>query len=202
MNLVQRVQDILLQPKATWPVIDAEPEDTASLYKNYLMILALIPAVAGFIGLSVIGMGAFGVSFRVPLLAGLVNMVVGYVLSLVMVFVVGLIVDALAPTFDGVQSPVAALKLAVYASTASLVGGVFSLLPSLSALGALCGLYGIYLIYLGLPVLMKCPADRALPYTAVVVVCAIVGGFTIAWVLSLLTPSPALRLGALPTAFA
>eukprot|EP01035_Chromulina_nebulosa_P046619 gene46619-biopygen32342 len=28
-------------------------------------------------------MGAFGVSFRVPLLAGLVNMVVGYVLSLV-----------------------------------------------------------------------------------------------------------------------
>lgn len=67
---------------------------------------------------------------------------------------------------------------------------------------ALCGLYGIYLIYLGLPVLMKCPADRALPYTAVVVVCAIVGGFTIAWVLSLLTPSPALRLGALPLALA
>ena len=98
MNLVQRVQDILLQPKATWPVIDAELEDTASLYKNYLMILALIPAVAGFIGLSVIGMGAFGVSFRVPVLAGLVNMVVGYVLSLVVVFVVGLIVDALAPT--------------------------------------------------------------------------------------------------------
>ena len=31
MNLVQRVQDILLKPKATWPVIDAEPEDACAL---------------------------------------------------------------------------------------------------------------------------------------------------------------------------
>jgi fucose permease len=37
---------------------------------------------------------------------------------------------------------------------------------------------------------MKCPPDKAIPYTAVVVVCAIVGGFIIAWVLALLTPSP------------
>eukprot|EP01036_Dinobryon_divergens_P048209 gene48210-64683_t len=58
MNLVERVQSILLKPKATWPVIDAEPADPASLYKNYVMILALIPAVAGFIGLSLIGIGA------------------------------------------------------------------------------------------------------------------------------------------------
>ena len=54
--------------------------------------------------------------------------------------------------------------------------------------------YGIYLLYLGLPVLMKCPPDKAIAYTAVVVICAIVGGFVIAWVLALLTPSPA-RLG-------
>ena len=50
MNLVQRVQDILLKPKDTWPAIAAEPGDAAALYKNYLVYLALIPAVAGFIG--------------------------------------------------------------------------------------------------------------------------------------------------------
>jgi hypothetical protein len=132
MNLVQRVQGILLKPKATWPVIDAEPADAASLYKNYVMILALIPAVASFIGLSVVGLGAFGVNFRVPIVAGLANMVVGYVLSLVMVFVLALIIDAMAPTFEGTKSQISALKLSAYASTAAFVGGIFSLLPSLS----------------------------------------------------------------------
>ncbi|MFH0130591.1 Yip1 family protein [Variovorax sp. EL159] len=194
MNLVERVQAILLKPKATWPEIDAEPADAASLYKNYVMILALIPAVAGFIGLSLIGIGAFGVSFRVPLGAGLANMVVGYVLSLVMVFVLALIIDAMAPTFDGTKSQIGALKLSAYASTAAFVGGVFSLLPSLAIIGALVALYGVYLLYTGLPVLMKCPPDKAIAYTAVVVVCAIVGGFIISWVLALLTPSP-VRLG-------
>ncbi|WP_432727602.1 Yip1 family protein [Variovorax sp. W6] len=197
MNLVERVQAILLKPKATWPEIDSEPADAASLYKNYVMILALIPAVASFIGLSLIGIGAFGVNFRVPLASGLANMVVGYVLSLVMVFVLALIIDAMAPTFEGTRSQIGALKLSAYASTAAFVGGVFSLLPSLSALGALAALYGVYLLYTGLPVLMKCPPDKAIAYTAVVVVCAIVGGVVIAWVLALLTPSP-MRLGAAP----
>ena len=195
MTLVERVQSILLKPKATWPVIDAEPADPASLYKNYVMILALIPAVAGFIGLSLIGIGAFGISFRVPIVSGLAHMVVGYVLSLVMVFVLALIIDAMAPTFEGTKSQIGALKLSAYASTAAFVGGIFSLLPSLSIIGALAALYGIYLLYTGLPVLMRCPPDKAVAYTAVVVVCAIVGGCIIGWVLALLTPSP-MRLGA------
>ncbi|MGJ7570826.1 Yip1 family protein [Variovorax sp. RB2P76] len=197
MNLVDRVQSILLRPKITWLAIEEEPADAASLYRNYVMILALIPAVASFIGLSLVGIGAFGVSFRVPIVAGLANMVVGYVMSLVMVFVLALIIDAMAPTFEGTKSQIGALKLSAYASTAAFVGGIFSLLPSLSVIGALAALYGVYLLYTGLPVLMKCPHDKAIAYTAVVVVCAIVGGFVIAWVLSLLTPSP-VRLGALP----
>ena len=199
MNLVDRVQSILLRPKITWLAIEEEPADAASIYKNYVMILALIPAVASFIGLSLVGIGAFGMSFRVPLVAGLANMVVGYVLSLVMVFVLALIIDAMAPTFDGTRSQIGALKLSAYASTAAFVGGIFSLVPALSVIGALAALYGVYLLYTGLPVLMKCPPDKAVAYTAVVVVCAVVGGFVIAWVLSLLTPSP-VRLGALPAA--
>jgi hypothetical protein len=195
MNLVDRVQSILLRPGITWLAIDEEPADAASIYKNYVMILALIPAVASFIGLSLVGIGAFGVSFRVPIVSGLANMIVGYVMSLLMVFVLALIIDAMAPTFDGTRSPVGALKLSAYSSTAAFVGGIFSLLPSLSVIGALAALYGVYLLYIGLPVLMKCPQDKAVPYTAVVVICAIVGGFVIAWVLALLTPSP-VRLGA------
>ena len=87
MNIVERAKSILLSPRPTWEVIDTEQTDTASLYTGYLMILAAIPAVCGFIGMSIIGMGMFGVSMRVPFLAGLANMLVSYVLSLVGVYV-------------------------------------------------------------------------------------------------------------------
>lgn len=190
VNLLQRVQDILLKPAATWPVIDREPATVAGLYTNYLMILAAIPAVCGFIGLSIIGVGAMGVNFRVPFFSGLVNMVVGYVLSLVAVYVLALIVDALAPTFKGRKDPISALKLVVFASTAGMLGGLFNLIPMLGILGLLAAIYSIYLIYTGIPVLMKCPPDKALGYTAVVIVCGIVMGVVISALAALTLPSP------------
>ncbi len=195
MNLVQRVKDILLAPKQTWPVIESESTDTTSLYKNYIMILAAIPALASFIGLSLIGFNAFGVSVRIPFMTGLAQLVTGYVLSLAMVFVVSLIVDALAPTFGGQKNQINALKLVAYGSTAGMVGGIFGLIPALSMLALLTALYSIYLIYLGLPVLMKCPEDKALPYTAVILVCGIGAGLIVGAVSAMFTPGPAMHIG-------
>lgn len=194
MDIVQRVKDILLTPKQAWPAIEAESADTASLYKNYIAILAVIPAVAGFIGMSVVGLGMMGVTIRVPFVNGLAQMIAGYVLSLAMVFVVALIVDALAPGFGGQKSQINALKLVAYGSTAGMVGGIFSLIPALSVLGLVASLYSIYLIYLGLPVLMKCPAEKALVYTVVILVCAIVAGMIVGAVSAIFTPAPAMPM--------
>jgi Yip1 domain len=195
MNLVERVQAILLKPKETWPVIATEGGDVPSIYKNYLVYLAAIPAVATFIGLSIVGAGAFGVSFRVPIMSGLVNMVVGFVLSLVMIYVLSLIANALAPTFKGEKNALNAFKLVAYGSTAGLVGGVFNLLPALSMLGLLAALYSIYLLYTGIPVLMKAPEDKALGYTAVLIVCGIVAGVIIGAVSAIFTSGPGMTLG-------
>jgi hypothetical protein len=174
MNLFERTKDILLKPAQTWPVIDAEPASVASIYKDWLVVMAAIPAVCGFIGLSLVGAGMFGYSYRVPIVGGLVHMVFSYVLSLVVAFVMALIVDALAPSFGGTKNRVSALKVVAYGGTASYVAGVLSLLPSLSLLAIVAACYSIYLIYLGLPVLMKCPKDKAAGYTAVVVIIGIV----------------------------
>ncbi|QCB45273.1 Yip1 family protein [Hydrogenophaga sp. PAMC20947] len=176
MNLIQRVQDILLKPKVTWPVIAGEPSDVKAIYTNYLVYLAAIPAIATFIGMSVIGMSFFGTTIRVPFLSGLMNMVVGYVMSLVMVYVLALIANALAPTFKGEKDLPSAFKLVAYGATAGMVGGIFSLFPVLSMLGLLTALYSVYLIYTGIPVLMKAPEDKAVGYTAVLVVCGVVAG--------------------------
>ena len=197
MPPIQRVKDILLKPKDTWPAIAQEGGDTASMYRGYLVYLAAIPAVAGFIGMSLVGAGAFGFSVRVPVLAGLAQMVVGYVLSLVAVFVLALIADALAPTFGGSRSRINALKLVAYGSTAGFLGGIFSLLPGLAVLGILAGLYSIYLLYTGLPVLMKCPPEKAAAYTAVLVICGLVALIVLTVVSSLFMPSPA-YMGGMP----
>ena len=190
MNLVQRVTDILLRPAATWTQVDHESTDVRSLYTHYIGILGAIPAIASFIGLSLIGVGGFGFSIRVPIVSGLVRLIVGYVVSMLMVFVLSLVVDALAPTFGGRKSGIAALKIVGYGGTAAFVGGVFSLLPSLSALGLLAALYSIYLIYVGLPVLMKCPAHKAAGYTATVVVCGLILGLTVGVLSAVVMPSP------------
>jgi hypothetical protein len=195
MNLIERVKNILLQPKETWVALDSEATDVASLYTQYAMILAAIPAVCGFIGLSLIGFSAFGVSVRVPFLSGLVNMVLSYGLSLAGVFALGLVIDALAPTFGGRKSQIQALKVAVYASTAAMLGGVFSLLPSLAMLGVLAALYSIYLLYTGLPVVMKSAPEKSVAYTAVVVIVAIVLGAILGLVSSLFMPGSAAQLG-------
>jgi hypothetical protein len=168
--LIQRVQDILLKPKETWPAIAAEPADTASIYTGYVMILAAIGPVARFIGASMF----FSIMF------GLVSLVVGYVIALVAVFLMALIVNALAPTFGGTKSPINALKVVAYGLTASFVGGIFGLIPMLGwLLSLLAACYSVYLIYTGLPVLMKCPPDKAPAYTAVVIVICIVAGVII-----------------------
>jgi hypothetical protein len=185
MNLIARAQAILLKPKETWPVIAAETTDTASIYSGYLVFLAAIPALAGFIGLTMIGVGAFGVSYRLPIATGLIQMVIGYLLSLLMVYVLALIVNALAPTFGGTKNQLAALKLVAYGSTAGFVGGIFNLIPSIGLLGLLAAIYSIYLIYTGIAVLMRCPADKAGAYTAVVIVCAVIAGVVLAGVTSL-----------------
>jgi hypothetical protein len=165
MNVVERVKAILVTPKTEWRAIETEPGDPAYLFTNYVAILAAIPAVCGFIGVIIFGGSVLG---------GLVSAVVYYVLTFVIVYVVALIADALAPPFGARKSPPNALKLVVYSATPVWVAGVLSLVPPLAILGLLAALYGLYLFWLGVPTLMKAPDEKSVLYTAAVVVCAIV----------------------------
>lgn len=174
MDLVERAKRILLQPGQEWQVINTETTTTADLYKSYIAPLAAIGPVASIIGMSVVGVSVpfFG-TYRVPFGTAISHAVATYVMTLVGVYVLALIINALAPTFAAEKNDMQALKVATYASTAAWLAGVFTLIPMLSILGVL-GLYSLYLLYLGLPILMKAPQEKALAYTAVVVVAAIV----------------------------
>ncbi len=165
-NLVQRVQNILLKPAAEWAVIDGEPATTQGLMTGYACILAAIPAVAGFLGQFL---------FTHSLIGGAIFAVLGYVLSLVAVYVESIIINALAPSFGATANPTQALKAAVYANTAAWVAGVANIIPILGGFIVLAGIaYTCYLLYLGLGVVMKAPADKLVGYTVVSILAYIV----------------------------
>src|SRR3990170_1198533 len=165
-----RVTRILKDPKSEWNVIDAEATDTAKLYGGYIVPLAAIPAIAGFIGLTVFGV--FG--YRLGFMRGLSHAIVNYVLTLVGVYICALVIDKLAPTFESKPSTIQALKLVAYASTASWIAGVVTIIPALAPIAIIGGLYSIYLFYLGLPVLMKTPQAKVVQYMVVSAIIVIV----------------------------
>ncbi len=199
-DIVSRVKAIVMSPKSEWPVIAEETATVADIYTKYVILLAAIPAVVGFIVASFIGINIpFGGTFRVPIMSGLSSALVTYVLSLAGIYIVALIVDALAPTFGGTKNQIQALKVTAYAYTAYWVASIAQIIPGIGMLIVLAGgIYSLYLFYLGLPVLMKSPSERALPYTAVVVLSAIVIGFVMMMmVVSMFGLGGAMNMGAI-----
>ena len=183
MAIIDRVKAILVSPGAEWQVIDGESGDIAGIYRHYLLYLAAIPAIASFLGFWLFGFSLGGVSVKVGFFSGLINAVLYYLLSLVLMYVIALIVDVLAPTFYGTRNQLAAFKLVAYGSTAALVAGVFYLIPAISFLAVVGAVYSIYLIWVGLPVMMKSPPGKNLPYMLLLLVCSVLAS----WLLSVIT---------------
>jgi hypothetical protein len=173
-GLVDRVKGILLKPNEEWPKIDAEPATIPEIYRGYVVLLAAIGPICGLVGALAFGYSFLGITYRPSVGSALTSAVLQYVMALIMVYVLAVIIDVLAPSFAGTSNRVQAFKVAAYAMTAGWVAGVLGLLPSIAMLALLAGLYGLYLLYLGLPRLMKVPQDKAVGYTAVVIIVAIV----------------------------
>ena len=169
MNLVTRAKNILLTPQAEWGVIERETGDTGFLFRNYVAILAAIPAVCSVIGLAMLT----GATRGFLILGGVIHATIAYLLSFVGVWLLAVVIDLLAPIFGARKDFASAMKLSAYAHTPYWVAGVFFLVPALSVL-TLLGLYAVYLVFLGLPILMKAPQGKAPVYTIAIIVCAVV----------------------------
>ena len=167
MNLVQRVQAIVLEPRSEWPRVATEPATVQSIYTNWVMILAAI----GPLTLVLLSMTFGGLGF------GLRAAVAAYVNSLIAVALLAAVVDVLAPSFGGSKDFMRSLKLVAYSFTPVWVAQIALIVPVLGWLIVLAGaIYGFYLFFLGAPLLGRCSVDRAIPFTIVAILCAVVLG--------------------------
>ncbi len=174
MELLIRIKAILLTPHTEWPVIAQEKGETSALFMRYVAILTLIPALARFIGTALVGRYA-------PLLASFAGALLTYASGFAIVYGVALIIEGLAPMFGAQKNFASALKLAVYSFTPVWLAGIFLLVPGLSFL-IILGLHGVYLLWVGLPIVMRAPAEKALPYAAAVTGCALIVTVGLGWI--------------------
>jgi hypothetical protein len=180
--LTGRVKGILLEPRTTFKEIDGEFLKPGELWGKYILPLAAIGAIASTIGLLLFGQRIAFTSLTnpVPLSSAISRGVATYVLALLAVFALSRIISLLAPGFGGQRNDVQGLKVAAYASTPHWIGGIFLLLPQLGVVSLIFSLYSLILLYVGLPIVMKVPKDRAMGYTAVVIIVWLVV-FLIVW---------------------
>jgi len=182
MPVFTRAKNILLSPGAEWRIIDSEMETPQSLLKKYVVPMALIPAIAWFIGYGLIGIDAY--FFRLGGIKwGIILAAISFITSLVTYFISTYVVDALAPSFGSAKNLGRSAQLVAYSYTAVWVAGVFYIIPSLSRLTIL-GLYAIYLFYLGIPVVKKTPEDKRITYTIVCSIIIIVIAFVVGQIIS------------------
>lgn len=182
--IIKRVIALVTSPKTEWEKIKNEPMTTADMFIKYAIILAAIPAIAGFIGYSVIGISfGFG-TVRVPVGTSLVWAILTYILSLAGVFVMALIIDALAPSFGAQKDMNRSLKVVLFSYTATWVAGILYIIPSLAILVGLVSLYTLYLLYVGMEILKEPPKEKLMGYFVVSLVVAIVVYFVIGLIVS------------------
>lgn len=168
MNLIERVKKIMMSPKEEWLVIEQENTPVAKILTTYLVPLALIPAIASFIGFGLVGYSRPFVGHIAGSLSfGLIQAIMAFISPFLGVLISAFIISLLAPTFSSLKEFSKSLELVTYSFTPMLIAGIFYILPFLGIIVLLAGLYGLYILYLGFAPVLKTPEDKLTGYFVV-----------------------------------
>lgn len=191
-GLFSRITGLLLRPNLEWPIIAAEQTTVKRLFTGYAAILAAIPALCSLI---------YNIMSAHHSVAGaLVISVIGYALSLLSVYIVGIVIEGIAHSFGSNRDILQSHKLAVYAMTPAWLAGVFNII-GWDPVGSLVGIYGFVLMFKGLTPLKHTPEGKRFMYTLSVILVALLvnGGI---WALMGAVMTSFAIVGAGPSAFA
>lgn len=163
---------LLTNPDQAWEAIRRESESVTRLYTGHVLLLALIPALAGFFGTSQIGWQiGDGQVTRLSVGSALSLSVLFYAAMLAGIFILGKFIDFFAATYDAVDRTPRGVTMAAYTATPIFLIGVIAVYPNIwvNMLAGLVAIaYAVYLLYEGLPILMKIPEDRGFMFATAV----------------------------------
>jgi hypothetical protein len=167
--ILSRAYGLLRDPKREWEQIKAEETTVPNILLGYVAPLAAIIPVC-----SLIGSYVFEPGFAGDLGASLISAVVTWIVSVALVFLIGILINTMAEQFEGEKNDLNAQKIAAYSLTPAFLSGVFGLWPPLWWLSLFALAAMVWLMFRGLPILMRSPPETAVGYAATVTVASMV----------------------------
>ena len=155
---------LMLRPDHEWNVIRREGYSLRKLYLQHIMLLALVPVIAAYIGTTQIGWQiGNGEPIKLTESSALRLCAIGYLAMLVGVYVLGKFIDLFAATYGVNNKQSKGVVLAAYIATPLFIGGAAISYPDLFVnmmIGLVAVGYSVYLLYEGVPILMGIPEER------------------------------------------
>lgn len=185
------IAGILRDPKNQWDLIRDEHYSAKTVFFGQLSVLAAIPALSLFIGVTQVGWSVAGEDpVRLAFSSALGSALLFYVAIWLAVAFIGGCIYWMEKTYGGEASLDSCLVLTTVTATPLLLSGISMVIPMLW-LNVLVGMaamaYSVYLLYSGTPRIMEIPEDRAFMFSSsilTVALCTLVGmlaGSVIAW---------------------
>jgi hypothetical protein len=189
--VLNHVWGLFSQPKKEWKSIKEERCTVGKCFCSHVLILAAIPAIAGYIGTTQVGwsFGGFEVH-KLTTQSALQIAIITYLTMLVAVFSLGKAIHWMGQTYGSKQTLPQAIALAAYTATPLWLMGFFFLYPVLWV-NMLIGLpalaYTVYLLYTGVPVMMGVSQERGFLFASavlsvgLVMLVAVLGAMAVLW---------------------
>ena len=178
-NIVNRAIRIITNPRQEWQVVAGERPEIMQLIGGYALVLALIPAICGFIKYGIIGVNIMGYEGQ-SIASGIQVALIQLISAIIGVYLLAWVIDLLAPSFDSEKNFGRSLQLAVYSATPQWIAGILLLFSvTMSLLIALISLYAIYLLATGMPAIKNTPSEKVTGYVAVSIIAMIGIGFVL-----------------------
>jgi hypothetical protein len=180
--MLEHTLGIMLHPDSEWKAIRNEKHSFKQVFMSHVPLLALIPVVSFFIGVTQVGWSIGGADpIKLTVLSALELCGLTYVALLIGVYVLGEFINWMAKTYGVRDSEerrhYEGTALAVYVTTPVFLVGIFGLYPDLwlnAAVTLIAGAYAVYLIYEGIPILMNISKEQAFMFASSVVTIGLV----------------------------
>jgi hypothetical protein len=205
-ELIARVRQLMLAPRETLPLTLAESGEWRAVLVPYVVALAAVGPVVGFLSTGIIGMYQPATTIfnttvpasyiRMPgtaLVAGILQLALNAGAWWFLAWILG----KLAPSFDGREDRGGAFKAAACIATPVWLSGALTLLHSLPHLGGLVVVGEIaalaYAVFIGIwavPLLLSVPEPKAPGHVLAALGITVVVAIAAQWLLTMLLIAP------------
>ena len=185
------IAGILRNPKDEWALIEQEKYSATTVFLTQISILAAIPAVAMYFGVTQVGWSVAGEEpVRLAATSAMGSAILFYFAMWAAVGFIAVCMHWMEKTYGGEASLDSCLVLTTVTATPLFLSGISFLMPILWVNVACAGIaltYSVYLLYSGTAQVMKIDEDRAFMFASsvlTVALCTLVGmlaASVIAW---------------------